>query len=64
MSERCERTTERMSEWPSTLRVDFIVILPIVGRDEIGAQATATPKRDLIPTVPHYLLKSGARILC
>ena len=30
MSERCERMSERWSEWPSTLRVDFIVILPIV----------------------------------
>ena len=28
MSERCERTSERRSEWPSTLRVGFIVILP------------------------------------
>merc|ERR1711989_93795 len=28
MSERCERTSERRSEWPSTLVVDFIVILP------------------------------------
>ena len=26
MSERCERTSERRSEWPSTLRVDFIII--------------------------------------
>ena len=30
MSERCERKSERRSEWPSTLRVDFIVILPAV----------------------------------
>ena len=30
MSERCERTSERRSEWPSTLRVDFTVILPTV----------------------------------
>ena len=30
MSERCERTSERRSEWPSTLRVDFIVILPMI----------------------------------
>ena len=27
MSERCERTSERRSKWPSTLRVDLIVIL-------------------------------------
>ena len=30
MSERCERTSERRSEWPSTLRVDVTVIRPIV----------------------------------
>ena len=28
--ERCKRTSERRSEWPSTLRVDFVVILPNV----------------------------------
>ena len=27
MSKCCERLSERMSEWPSTLRVDFIVIV-------------------------------------
>ena len=30
MSERCERTSERKSERPSTPRVDFLVSLPIV----------------------------------
>ena len=30
MSEWCERTSERRSEWPSTQRVDFISILPNV----------------------------------
>ena len=30
MSERCEGTSKRRSEWPSTLRVDIIAILPIV----------------------------------
>ena len=30
MSERCERTSERNSEWPSTLCVDFICLLPNV----------------------------------
>ena len=30
MSERCKQTSERRSKWPSALRVDFIVILPIV----------------------------------
>ena len=30
MSERCERTSERRSEWPSTRRVDCLVILPNV----------------------------------
>ena len=28
MSEPCERTSKRRSEWPATLRVNFIVILP------------------------------------
>ena len=32
MSERCERMSVRTSEWLSTLRVDFIIILPIVRR--------------------------------
>ena len=32
MSERCEQTSERVSEWPSILRVDFKVILLIVER--------------------------------
>ena len=31
MSKRRERTSKRRREWPSTLRVDFIVILPTVG---------------------------------
>ena len=35
MSERCERTSKRRSGWPSTLRVDFIVILPNVLRHDI-----------------------------
>ena len=30
MSERCEQTSERTSERPSTLGVDFIVLLPNV----------------------------------
>ena len=30
MSERCERTSEQTSEWPSTLRIDFIVFQPTV----------------------------------
>ena len=30
MRERGARTSERKSEWPSPLRVDFIVILPTV----------------------------------
>ena len=30
MSSRCERTREWRSEWPSTLRVDFIVAQPTV----------------------------------
>ena len=30
MSERCERTTERMSDWPSILRVDFTSFQPTV----------------------------------
>ena len=34
MSERCERMTKWRSEWPNTLRVDFIVILPNVQRSK------------------------------
>ena len=30
MSEQCERRSERRSQWPSILRVDFTVIVPIV----------------------------------
>ena len=30
MSERCKRMSERRCEWPRTLRIDFIVILPNV----------------------------------
>ena len=47
MIERCEGTNQRRSEWPSTLRVDFIVIQPMVRRfrfcvefDVIQASAT------------------------
>ena len=32
MNERCEWTTERMSEWPNILRVNFISFQPIVRR--------------------------------
>ena len=28
MSEQCERSNKRMSEWPSTQRVDFMPFLP------------------------------------
>ena len=34
MSERCERTSERTSEWPSTLRVDFVSFQPRAHRFE------------------------------
>ena len=30
MSERCKQMSKRRSEWPSTLCVDFVVILPTV----------------------------------
>ena len=32
MSERCYQTSERGSEWPKTLQLDFLVILPSVHR--------------------------------
>ena len=35
MSGRCERSSERRSEWPSTLRVNFIVVLPTVALAEL-----------------------------
>ena len=41
MSERCERTSKRGSKWLSSLRVDFIVILPNVrldGEQDINLQ--------------------------
>ena len=43
MSERCERMSVRTSEWLSTLRVDFIIILPIdiVRRKKKWAQREA-----------------------
>ena len=42
MSERCEHMSERRSEWPSTLRDDFIVILLIVQwSDELMAQSVS-----------------------
>ena len=34
VSERCERMSERRSEWPSILRVYFVVILPNVERSK------------------------------
>ena len=34
MSERCERTSERTSEWPKTLRVVFVSFLPRAHRYE------------------------------
>ena len=33
LSERCERTSEQRSEWPSTIRVDFISFPPTVECD-------------------------------
>ena len=36
-SERCERTSEFESEWPSSQRVDFTVILPNVDQDHRGS---------------------------
>ena len=36
MSEQCEQTSERTSEWPSTLRVDFMPFLSKVQRWRIG----------------------------
>ena len=48
MSERCKRTSERRTEWPSTLRVDFIVILPTVHCNEGEKQHQET--RQLITT--------------
>ena len=59
MSERCERTSERRSEWPSTLRVDFIVILPIADcfkDDFLGKDLKSTRK-----VLGHLFLRSLAR---
>ena len=42
MSERCDRTSERRSEWPSTQHVDFIAILPTVQRSIMHGDAKVT----------------------
>ena len=45
MSERCEQTSERTSEWPFTLRVDFIYFLPTVHGSE--DDPLSTPARHI-----------------
>ena len=43
MSARCEQMSERRREWPNTLRIDFIVILPNVRGSGSGGSG---PKMD------------------
>ena len=49
MSERCERTSERMSKWPSTLRDYFLIIQLTEGElqqsQEMAAWAEMTALR-------------------
>ena len=52
MSERCERTSERRSEWPIILGVDSIVILPNVHRRfTVSKQLEDTPQDALLDEV-------------
>ena len=64
MSEQCERTSERGSEWPSTLRVDFIVILPTV-RSHIHLLSTPWLVRALFFTylLAHYFVAHSTACL-
>ena len=36
------------SEWPSTLRVDFILILPIVEQDEVVLKTAGRQRKELL----------------
>ena len=68
MSERCERTSERRSEWPSTLRVDFMAILPNVECHENCSlyRATVEIKTPLVAfrvTTSHTALAKDKKIL-
>ena len=55
MSERCERTSERRSEWPSALRVEFIVILPTV-RGGMAKQFLLDSSRSFVWVIYHRVL--------
>ena len=46
MSERCEGTSERRSEWPSDLRVHFIVIPPIAGWPDLRTDGWTNTRTD------------------
>ena len=69
MSERCERTSERRSEWPSFLRVGFFRVLPIVGCGLDAGIVVGDDRRDLdgkavyqLDSLPKYV--SGRKFLC
>ena len=53
MSVGCEWTSERTSKWPSTLRVDFIVFLPIVWLKWVCGAAMTTDSKTLAYTRTH-----------
>ena len=64
MSERCERTSERRSKRPITLRVDFIVIKPDVYWFQVldyesDPQPLLTDDEDLSDDDLHFQLGSS-----
>ena len=56
MSERCERTSERRSEWPSTLRVDFMVNVPTVHCSETNSSFS------FLSSLARFARKGGRRL--
>ena len=75
MSERCERTSEWRSEWPSTLRVDFISFETTVQwaarakmMKSAGVQAPRRQKPDVkklakLVKLTFYTLRVGSIVL-
>ena len=66
MSVRCERTSEQTSEWPGTICVDFIVILPIVRPKRVSwaAMTTASETRAHTHTQTRGPQHGGPRDVC
>ena len=64
MSERCERTSKRRSEWLSTLRVDFISFEPAVERSSVIEKKTSCPKASRGQRYPCPAISCGAKARC